>query len=265
MKLNALFGKCEDRKTIENQEHLPFSLNEYRLELSLKVSEIFNYEVRYGVFRGMRLGPESTWNRMDQGGMILGIYEQEVITILNQNKGRILINLGAGDGFYAIGGVKSGLFEESIAFEMDPESQSLIVENANLNGIEKISIHGLATKNFWIDLKLNPDDLEKTVVISDIEGDEFEIFDETAFSYFGKSVLVIEIHDWVEDSLQKIQTLIDASLSTHDYQILTTGTRNPSDFGELSNFSDNERWLLCSEGRPKLMKWFVFEPKETAH
>jgi hypothetical protein len=32
-------------------------------------------------------------------------------------------------------GFKSGLFEESIAFEMDPESQSLIVENANLNGI----------------------------------------------------------------------------------------------------------------------------------
>jgi tRNA G37 N-methylase Trm5 len=74
---------------------------------------------------------------MDRGGMILGMYEQEVITTLNQNRGRILINLGAGDGFYSIGGVKSGLFEESIAFEMRSESQSLIIENARLNGVEK--------------------------------------------------------------------------------------------------------------------------------
>ena len=72
MKLNALFGKRKNRETLENQEHQPFDLNEYRLELSLKVCEVINYEVRYGVFRGMRLGPESTWNRMDQGGMILG-------------------------------------------------------------------------------------------------------------------------------------------------------------------------------------------------
>jgi hypothetical protein len=128
--------------------------------------------------------------------------------------------------------------------------------------LKKISVHGVATKNFWINLKINPRDLENTVVISDIEGDEFEIFDETAFSYFDKSTLIIEIHDWVEEGLLKIQTLINASCVTHDYKILTTGARDPSDFEELWNFSDNERWLLCSEGRPKLMKWFVFEPKQ---
>jgi hypothetical protein len=144
---------------------------------------------------------------------------------------------------------------------MNSESQSLIVENAELNGIENISIYGVATKNFWINLEINPNDLDKTVVISDIEGNEFEIFDETAFLYFHKSTLIIEIHDWVEEGLLKIQSLISASCSTHDHKILTTGARDPSDFVELSNFSDNERWLLCSEGRPKLMKWFVFEPK----
>jgi hypothetical protein len=261
-KLKALFEKHKSQKIVENQGHQLFSVDEFRLELSLKVCEIFNYEVGYGVFRGMRLGPESTWNRMDRGGMILGIYEQEVITALSQNKGKILINLGAGDGFYVIGGLKSGLFEESIAFEMHPESQTLIAKNAKLNGVEKISTYGLATKNFWFSLKINPHDLEKTVVISDIEGDEFEIFDESAFSYFDKSILIIEIHDWVEDGQQKIQTLIRASLRTHEYKILTTGPRDLSEFEELSNFSDNERWLLCSEGRPKLMKWFVFKPKK---
>ena len=262
MKLKAIFGKYKNRKMLENQGHQTSTIDVFRMELSRKVCEIFNNEVRYGVFRGMRLGPESTWNRMDRAGMILGMYEQEVITTLDQNRGRILINLGAGDGFYAIGAVKSGLFEESIALEMHAESRSLIVENAKLNRIEKISIYGLAAKNFWINLRINPRDLERTMVISDIEGDEFEIFDETAFSYFEKSILIIEIHDWVEGGLSKIQTLINASCSTHDYKILTTGARDPSDFEELSSFSDNERWLLCSEGRPKLMKWFVFEPKK---
>jgi len=265
MKLKALFGNRKSQKIVENQGHQLCNVDEFRLELSLKVCEIFNYEIGYGVFRGMRLGPESTWNRMDRGGMILGIYEHEVIKALSHNKGRILINLGAGDGFYAIGGVKSGLFEESMAFEMNPESQSLIAENARLNGVEKISIYGLATKNFWISLKINSHDLEKTVVISDIEGNEFEIFDEAAFSYFEKSILIIEIHDWIEEGVSKLQSLVNASRGTHDYKILTTGARDPSEFEELSKFSDNERWLLCSEGRPKLMKWFVFKPKEATN
>ena len=36
---------------------------------------------------------------------------------------------------------------------------------------------------------------------------------------------------------------------------------NPNHFSELDDFSDEERLLAFSEGRPKNMKWLVLEPK----
>ena len=41
---------------------------------------------------------------------------------------------------------------------------------------------------------------------------------------------------------------------------LTTTNRDMSKFKELENFSDDDRWLMCSEGRPELMNWWKFEP-----
>ena len=33
-----------------------------------------------------------------------------------------------------------------------------------------------------------------------------------------------------------------------------------SEFEELKEWSDTDRWLVCSEGRPKLMTWWRLDP-----
>jgi hypothetical protein len=235
-----------------------------REELSHKLSQIFDYKVSYGVFKGMSIVPELTWNKADLGSMILGLYEKEVIQVLEENPRSTLINLGAGDGYYAIGGVVSGLFQKSIAFEMNSISRKVIREGLRLNNVsDKVQVFEIAEKNFWKLLQLPKEKSDDWLILSDIEGGEFELFDSSAFEFFRCSIVIIEIHDWVFEGPEKLKKLINFSEKTHEVEELTTSSRDLSTIPEVATFSDNERWLICSEGRPKLMKWLVFYPKKS--
>ena len=45
-------------------------------------------------------------------------------------------------------------------------------------------------------------------------------------------------------------------------QVLFTEGRNPGDFPELDSWSDDERWAICSEGRPQRGRRLILEPLE---
>jgi hypothetical protein len=249
------------RKSTQGEILVEDTITLLREQLTDKIAQIFEFRVSYGVFKGMNIVPEFTWSKADTGSMILGLYEKEVVQILEKNPGSTLINLGAGDGYYAIGGVVSGLFQNSIAFEMNPISRKVIREGLKLNrATNKVCILGKAHKDFWKSLQLPPEKLHGCLVLSDIEGREFEIFERSAFEYFKNSIIIIEIHDWVAEGPEKLRDLMFYSEKTHRAEEITTAARDLSEIPEVANFSDNDRWLLCSEGRPMLMRWLVFYP-----
>ena len=87
------------------------------------------------------------------------------------------------------------------------------------------------------------------------------MIDKETFKAFSSSVVFIELHDWFfEDGEERLQKLKDDSISTHNITELTMGSRDLSIFPELNTLHDNDRWLICSEGRGQLMKWLKFDP-----
>ena len=74
------------------------------------------------------------------------------------------------------------------------------------------------------------------------------------------AIILVEIHDWIKDSEKKINTLINDSKNTHKLKKIVTSGRDLSPYRELKNMNDTDRWILCSEGRPRLMSWFRFDP-----
>jgi len=42
--------------------------------------------------------------------------------------------------------------------------------------------------------------------------------------------------------------------------LIDTGSRDPSQYNELRNFSDNDKWLVCSEGRKRSGSWMHLTP-----
>jgi hypothetical protein len=43
--------------------------------------------------------------------------------------------------------------------------------------------------------------------------------------------------------------------------LMQMGSRYLSVFPELKELTDTDHWLLCSEGRSRLMQWLRFDPK----
>jgi hypothetical protein len=104
--------------------------------------------------------------------------------------------------------------------------------------------------------------LSNTVLFIDIEGAEFELIDNKTFNAFKNSIIFVELHDWLfEDGEEKLCKLKNDSTSTHQLTEITMGSRDLSIFSELNTLNDNDRWLICSEGRGRLMKWLRFDPK----
>lgn len=238
-------------------------IQQRRLLISRQLDERFGSEVKYGPFRGLKLSKATWWGTTDRAGMLLGLYEQEVLSALANVPARYrrsFIELGAADGYYAVGVLVNDLFEHSYCFEISERGQQAIAANAALNGLSsRIQIHGIAEADFHTALPESA--IENSVLLIDIEGAEFDILTAKTFERFANSVIIVELHDhFFADATQRLERFRSMFVNTFRIDELTTTSRDPSAFPELRQFSDTDRWLICSEGRRAMPHWYVLTP-----
>jgi hypothetical protein len=240
-------------------------INKRRLAISNQLFQLFEGTVRYGLFKGLKFDKTVRWGSTDRASMLLGLYEKEVLDSLASvpSTHRTFIDLGAADGYYGVGVLVNNLFDYSYCFEVSEDGQKVIAKNANLNGVShKIQIRGIAEHNFVDFLKADGVDLSKTVLLCDIEGAEFALFNETIFNAMRGSVLIIEVHDFISpDGPQMVTALKQAANNNFSITELTTTSRNLSILPELNKLHDNDRWLIASEGRRQLPTWLRLDPR----
>ena len=231
-------------------------------KLARRIDRLFNSTVAYGPFAGLQLSDRAWWGAYDRAPMLLGFYECEVAEALlgAPASKRVLVDLGAGDGYFGVGGVFCGRFDRSYCFEASTKGQAAILSCANLNGVvDRVSIFGTAALGFFSISTRH--DRDAAVVLVDIEGGEFGVLDREFFSAFSGSVIVVELHDWLfADGSERRKQLIENAGSGFSVDEITTAARDPSTILELSDFSDDDRWLACSEDRPRRMTWLRFSP-----
>lgn len=247
------------RKALGIANHDPIAVR--REELSRQIAELFGFTVRYGPMKGLRLVRDSSWGSGDRAAMLLGLYEQEVLHALQDlsTKYTTFIDLGAADGYYGVGVLVNRLFERSYCYEISEAGQAVIRRTAALNQLsDQVTVRGAARRGFY--KELSAEELQSSVLLVDIEGGEFDVLDRGAFHAFRNSIIFIELHEWVEAASEKIQRLKEDALQTHHIRTLWTSSRDLSVFEELRMYNDSDRWLICSEGRPRLMSWLRLDP-----
>jgi predicted O-methyltransferase YrrM len=231
--------------------------------LASRFNDQFGATVAYGLFKGMKLSPDSWWGKSDRGSMLFGLYEEEVLqSLVSKPEGyRTFIDIGAADGYYAVGALLSKQFDEVICFEVSDEGRRVIRQNAERNGVgDNIIVFGEATRDGIA--KLPRPKLDNALILVDIEGAEFELFDRDLFKLLKQSILIVEIHDFaVADGARALSAMKAAASEFFDITEFKTSARDLSKFPELHELSDMDRWLLCSESRPCLMTWLRFDPK----
>ena len=236
-----------------------------RYHLGQRLSHLLNATISYGPFAGTQLAAMNHWSAADRGSMLLGMYEKEVLAeLVRLSEGRdILVDVGAADGYYAIGSLTGGLVSQALCFELDTDGQRMITLQAELNNVQDfVTVLGAADECFVNSLgKHFPKGTDNCVFLIDIEGAEFELLTYPVLEAISPAPLIIELHDFEPESRQAAESLIDRVSRYYDSTIIHQGDRNPNQFVELKSWSDDDRWLLCSESRVTRMRWLVCEPK----
>jgi hypothetical protein len=241
---------------------LKFFVKEYRKKIAKQLYIEAGGIIDRGPFKGMHLGEKIHWGKADVASKIYGLYESEVLDIIQGKKFDSLINLGAADGYYPIGMLREKMVGHAYCFEENPRGKKFISENARLNKIDGgISIYGRADSKFH---GLIPQNIVggNNLLLCDIEGGEFDLFSDEVVAVFKRSTFIIEIHDFkFDDGQKRKQALID-TFKDFDVEIVKSKPKQWSTIEQIVALNDNDRALVCSEGRRALGEWLFATPKQ---
>jgi predicted RNA methylase len=218
--------------------------------------------VQSGPFEGM-VYPAAVASGSAFTPKILGTYEAELHDVVRQiidYQPSVVLDIGCAEGYYAVGFATRLKNAKVIAFDINQNCQTLCGEMAKVNSVnQQIEIKGLCSKE-----DLEPLIGEKSVVISDCEGFELELFDRKTISKLRTTSFLIETHDFRRPFISK--ELSERFAETHR----VTRVYSLSDFcrpqffsSELTNHLDlasQVAWM--AEDRPSPMVWLWCKPKK---
>lgn len=230
-----------------------------------KIIKLTQKTVVNGPYKSLKLNCNTHWAGFDFSSKLIGMYERQVqdkiINLREKFNLENMINFGCGDGYHLIGSIKNNDFKLGLAFEIDERGLEYMKDNIKLNDLgEKIKVFKKA--NFEdVNKLLNKDQLKKTIYLVDIEGEEFDLFNQKNLTYFKDSILLIENHHFLRDK-NIVKNFFEFMKNYFDLEIIKNGPRNPHELPLLDTFDDDEKWLIMSEGRKQSMEWLVFIPKQ---
>jgi len=231
--------------------------------LGQRVYLFYKGKVAYGLFKGLNIYEQSAWSgSMDTGSKILGTYEKHIqLWISEKNLSSIVfLDVGASDGYYALGMIKSKVAESSIAYELSSKDRDIIKSLSLKNEMStKIELKGEASSSTIInDLK----NKKIKLILIDIEGQEYRLITRELLFAAQNCFIIIEVHKLASQyTLDEFKRLCE---TFHDVEELNDFEKKLPKDVFTENLTDNERVLLLSEGRGYGMIWFALSPKHKA-
>lgn len=220
-------------------------------------------QVIQGPFAGMR------YVQVSQGSAyipkLLGIYERELtpqVESLIARNPHLVVDLGAAEGFYAVGLARRLPTTRVIGFEMEALGRKALLEMAALNEVSnRLEIRGRCEP---VDLAEALGSGNNTAVICDVEGYEQKLLDPDAISALRQAAILVELHDFVIPGITDV--LKSRFAASHQITQVWQEPRSPSEFpySTLGTRLLPQSYLdwAVSEWRPVRMAWLWMEPME---
>ena len=219
-------------------------------------------QVRSGIFQGLRYSsPEAKTSAILP--KLLGTYEAELASVLynllKKRKYQRCIDIGAAEGYYAIGIAREQTQCQVYVVDNDLSALDLCARNVEINNCsDRIHFKTHLTADELAEFNL-PD---PSLIISDCEGFERHLFTEKVIQNLKNCDLIIEVHDFVDPTISNY--LKGLFRSTHRLEVVTSipdqAKAMTYDVPEIAQYDPATRAYLLSEFRPCLMDWFVFTP-----
>jgi FkbM family methyltransferase len=257
-------------------------------------------QVQQGPFAGMRYVDHAVGSAFIP--KLLGIYERELNACIEQScamRFPLIIDIGAAEGYYAVGMALRVPGARVIAFEMEENGRTALREMAGLNGViveehgatsrehgagsgngqrlevksqrsgqsleqkPRVELHG---KCEFENLQEALASAERSLVICDVEGYEEILLVPEKIPALARATLLVEMHDCFRHGLTEL--VAERFAPTHNVQRIWAEPRAQTDFPftSIGTRLMPSRYLdwAVSEWRPTRMSWLWMEPRGKA-
>ena len=213
-----------------------------------------------GPFAGLRFAPD-----VDLSGQLpkmLGSYESELhadIEKLISLAFGTVVNIGAADGYYAVGMAMRLPRCNVIAFEMEDKRRQYCEDTVLLNHVgARVTVFG---KCDWRTLAALP--MDGALLVVDCEGAELDILSEEMVPRLTNAWLVIELHDALRPGCSRV--LWQRFRETHDMKFIAAKPRDAESFPALNGLRPRQKLLALDEHRLGIQEWAVMTPKSAGN
>ena len=201
---------CQERRNVEARRVVAADPG---LQGILKEAKVIG-----GPFQGMEYGKTSSFCSAYYP-KILGTYEMELIPVINAfiEKGYChIVDVGAADGFYAVGFALKSPKSKIIAYEQSPRARMQLGILARTNGVQdSIEIRERCERSDMISLPAT-----SGLLIVDCEGYEEVLLDNPVIKHLKDWDFLIETHDGFSRGVT--QKLIERFKPTHNVIVIDT-------------------------------------------
>lgn len=193
---------------------------------------------------------------------LLGAYELELrpaVESVVQGAPSTIVDIGASDGYYAVGLARACPASTVYAYEMNFFPARVCHRLAERNGVsDRVAMRGECRTE---DLRtLEPAD--PTFVLSDCEGAEQELMDPDAVPWLRSARLVVELHEFAAPGIEDV--ICDRFEPSHEIEVVRSRRRYVADWPalmEVPKVGYMDRELGVSEFRPVPIAWAVMNPR----
>jgi|GEM_PF-1277963 len=190
---------------------------------------------------------------------LLGTYEHELETVVKAAIDQaydLVVDVGAADGYYAVGFAFKNSNTKVIAYEQDPRARMELANLVKINGVSKqVAIEGRCDPSTLLKLPA-----ERGLMIVDCEGFEEQLLGSDAISHLKNWDFIIETHDGYHPEIS--ERLTKRFGATHRVQwIEAVHDMNKADLIDLhilKNIPRRQIDRLLSENRQHAcLRWIV--------
>jgi precorrin-6B methylase 2 len=189
----------------------------------------------------------------------LGAYERELHAVIYaalRDEPALFIDIGAAEGYYAVGFASKSPRTTVHAFEIDGWARKRLRRLATANGVaDRLVIHAECTPRALLDLPLGT-----AFVLSDCEGAEVRILTREVAQHLADSTVLVEVHD--EAAGQDVAAILRSRFDeTHEFSMIERRESESEPPPELSSLAADERRIALEEFRGEAPRWALFSPR----
>jgi hypothetical protein len=197
---------------------------------------------------------------------LVGTYEAELIPVIEaicRSGSDRIVDIGAAEGYYAVGMALRNPAAEIVGFEINPSARYYLRRLAGRNGVsDRVAIRGECTVD---SLRAALTNSRRPAVICDCEGAEDALLDPDRIEGLRRALILVETHDGLEIDGQVLEgisrRLRERFEPTHDIEIIVSRPRSRDELPPAcAALSDEEAAEAMDEGRP-WAQWLFLEPK----